>query len=132
MAARASAPLRSSAVKREPYDWPVPIKPRQLAIGPLMNYLEATYGVPVQRPGEPPPGTDDFAPAVLSQVQIARILGVHQTTVGGWMRGRSAISVFMADRIARTLGVFPTDIWGQAWWDVPDAKDPYSPRGNDR
>lgn len=49
----------------------------------------------------------------------AAALGLKLNTVRAW-RHRPTISVFNADRVAVALGCHPFDIWGWAWYEIPD------------
>jgi hypothetical protein len=51
---------------------------------------------------------------VVNRVQFAVALGVRRTTTFPW--DRTGVPLYMADRMAVRLGVHPTEIWGDAFY----------------
>lgn len=52
--------------------------------------------------------------------RAAVALGVNVDTIAAWRRGTrlATIHPYRADKYAITLGLHPSEIWGQAWWDA--------------
>lgn len=60
-----------------------------------------------------------------SDLEIARRLGVHATTIRRWRTGQHRVDLFDADRYAIRLGWHPVELWPAVFG--PDAVDPPPP-----
>jgi transcriptional regulator with XRE-family HTH domain len=62
----------------------------------------------------------DLFEAGSSAGQIADRIKISRSTVSKWISGETAtIDRHMADKYATLLGMHPSEIWGNAWWQIP-------------
>lgn len=116
LAARATPKQVGCSHEPLEHQWPTPKHRRSLPVGPLVKYLERRYGRTIL----PPNKSLEIQPGVFTRWEIAEAIGVHPTTVGYWLDGRRDITMKQADQIAVGFGVNPGEIWGDAWWQLPD------------
>jgi hypothetical protein len=96
--------------------------PRTHGLCAAHRWRQRTWGdAMAERPLRPgnPPGLDP-TPALAhvrdeSSATIARIFAVSSTTVRCWRTGRRLISRSLADRMAITLGLHPSNLWPEEW-----------------
>jgi hypothetical protein len=74
------------------------VKQQRLPIDPLLRFCKA-----------------------YKQSELAKTIGVHSDTVANWIK-YGGVPEMWADEAAIKLGVHPSAIWGDAWFDLAKPK----------